>query len=83
MMPKKKKSAKLAIVGETALVVTAKNRQQTGISGRITDETRNTIRIETKDGVKTLIKDQITIKINDTTFDGTRLAGRAEERIKR
>jgi ribonuclease P protein subunit POP4 len=83
MMQKGKKPAKPVLVGEAVQIVWAKNPSLTGISGRVIDETRNTIIIETNHGAKTLIKDQIKLMIGQTVIEGTRLVGRAEERIKK
>ena len=82
-MMQRKKIARLAIVGEAAQVVCAKNPSLAGISGTITDETRNTITIKTTKGAKTLIKDQISIKVGQDVIEGGHLIGRVEERIKK
>jgi len=81
-MQKQGKTAKVALVGETVLVTEAKNKANAGMRGQVTDETRNTIKIRTSEGTKTLIKEQITIKIKNKTITGQKLLGRAEERIK-
>ena len=55
-------------------------------SGYVNNETRNTIQINTKSGLKTIPKDQasVQIKINNQliTIKGTQLKGRHEDRIK-
>lgn len=63
-------------------VVRANNKSLEGMSGQVTDETRNTLMLTTEKGKKTLIKDQIMIRINNRTIDGKKLTGRIEERLK-
>ena len=81
-MQKKKKPVKTVLIGETVDIIDTKNTFQKGMNGKIIDETRNTIKLMTKKGVKTLIKDQIKIKTEKTKIDGEKLLGRTEERIK-
>lgn len=56
------------------------------ISGKIIDETKNTFRIETKEGIKTIIKNKydFEFKIDDKKINvkGDMLTIRPEERIK-
>ncbi|MFQ5474646.1 MAG: ribonuclease P protein component 1 [Candidatus Nanoarchaeia archaeon] len=70
------------LVGSEIEVVDASNRSLIGIKGEVVDETRNTIRIKRGDVEKTLLKEQVTIKIRDTEIIGQALVGRPEERIK-
>jgi RNase P/RNase MRP subunit p29 len=55
-------------------------------TGEIITETKNTIKIKTRNGIRTIPKDQaiIQIQINDQKFniDGKQLKGRHEDRIK-
>ena len=55
-------------------------------TGYVNNETKNTIQLITKSGLKTLPKDQasVQIKINNQliTIKGTQLKGRHEDRIK-
>ena len=81
-MQKQGKSARIALVGETLEVVKSENQPLVGLSGKVIDETKNTIRISSQKGIKTLIKDQVTIKLNNKTIDGKKLSGRIESRIK-
>ena len=81
-MQKKPKPARIAIIGEPIEVVEAKNLSLNGIRGQVVDETKNTIIIKTDKGTKTMVKDQITIKINNKTINGKKLSGRIEMRIK-
>jgi len=78
----RKKPARDALIGREAEVIDAKNKTLIGIQGRITDETKNTIEISTKKGNKKIIKDQITIRTKEKTFEGKNIQGRIETRIK-
>ena len=79
------------IIGLQATVVASKNISQEGLTGNIIDETKNTITIKTKKGIKKLIKEQITIRIqiekNDKNIEKTismnQYAIRPEERLKK
>lgn len=74
--------AKVALIGETLEVAESKNKTLAGIRGQAIDETRNTITIRTKDGVKRVIKDQATFMVGNKRIDGKKLSGRIETRIK-
>jgi ribonuclease P protein subunit POP4 len=78
----RKRPARLALIGEEAAVISADNKSLIGIRGKVTDETRNTITIETEKGSKKIIKEQVTIKINEKTIEGKDIQGRTETRIK-
>ena len=81
-MLKQGKPARIAIIGETLEVLDSDNPALKGIRGQVLDETRNTIKILTEKGTKTMIKEQVTIKINDRTIEGKELVGRIHERLK-
>ena len=81
-MQKQRRSAKIALIGETLQVIRAKNKSLDGLRGEIIDETRNTLVVKTENGEKKLIKDQIVIKVNNRTLKGSKIVGRIEERIK-
>ena len=72
----------MAIIGSSIQIEDAKNKTLTGTSGKIIDETRNTITIQTGKGTKKIIKEQATFKINNKTIEGKTLIGRTEARIK-
>ena len=78
---------KYELIGLKAEVSDAKNKANVGITGKIVDETRNTIMIETKKGIKRLIKENITIDVffqnKKIRIKGTLLVGRPEDRIKK
>lgn len=78
---------KYELIGLKAEIADAKNKANIGIKGKIIDETRNTIMIETKKGVKRLIKENITIDVffrgKQIRIKGGLLVGRPEDRIKK
>jgi ribonuclease P protein subunit POP4 len=81
-MRKKPRSARIALVGETAEITEAKNKALVGIKGRIIDETKGTITIQHGNKAKKIIKEQVKITINGKKIDGNELIGRPETRIK-
>ena len=74
------------LIGLSIEVIDAKNPSVVGIKGKIIDETKNTIVIQS-DKVKKLIKNQIKMKIKlkdkIIEIDGKNLVGRPEDRIKK
>jgi len=75
-------------VGLDAKVVKSSNSSQTGISGRIIKETRNTLVILHKDTEKTVIKNVTVfhLMLPDGTLveiDGKAIVGRPENRLKK
>ena len=81
-MKNQSNSAKIALIGETLKVVASKNPSLVGICGQVNDETKNILTVNTKKGIKKLIKEQIVIKIGNRKIDGKKLIGRIETRIK-
>jgi ribonuclease P protein subunit POP4 len=70
------------LIGLEATVVGSQNKANIGIKGKITDETRNTLKI----GGKTILKKDVTIEIETDgkkiTIEGKKLTKSPEERIK-
>jgi RNase P/RNase MRP subunit p29 len=81
-MQNKKKTDRTAIIGKLIRIEDAANKTLIGINGKITDETKNTITIQTTKGTKKIIKDQTTLMIDNKITDGKKLIGRIEARIK-
>lgn len=54
-----------------------------GVEGRIVDETKNTLVIETSHGVKRVAKDIATFVIDGVTVTGADIAFRPEDRIRK
>ncbi len=50
--------------------------------GKIMDETKNTITIKTKKGIKKILKNNAKIEINGKIMQGKKLTKRPEDRIK-
>lgn len=76
------------LIGLEAEVVDSSNKSNIGIKGKIVDETRSTIIVETNDKKRLrLIKQQNIFVIiygkSRSRIDGSNLAGRPEERIKK
>ncbi|PIN76404.1 hypothetical protein COV17_02675 [Candidatus Woesearchaeota archaeon CG10_big_fil_rev_8_21_14_0_10_36_11] len=72
------------LIGKKVKVVTSSNNANLGITGTLVDETKNTFVIETDKGLKTILKNNITIVLCET---GTQIAGRdiskrPEDRVK-
>lgn len=74
------------IIGLTVKIVGARNNALQGLTGKVVDETMNTIVINDNGREITILKDQI-IKLDlielGIRLDGRLLQGRPEERIKR
>lgn len=76
---------KKELIGSEIKVTWAKNKANIGIEGRIIDETKNMLTIDTEKGLKKLIKKEIRMKLmkEKTTINGELLVGRPEDRIKK
>jgi len=74
------------LIGLNTNVVESKNKANIGISGKIIDETKNTIVIESKGRKKSLFKSNIIIDVHldnkIVRIDGKLLLGRPKERVK-
>ena len=75
------------LIGLMAEVSCSKNSLDIGIKGKIIDETKNTILIESSKGRKKLFKKNIILIIKKGSqaekVEGTNLLGRPKERIKK
>lgn len=75
------------IIGLNARIISVTDKEFM-TSGRIVDETRNTLKIETKSGVKIIPKDCVVIELNlpndaIVRVDGRLLVSKPEDRIKK
>lgn len=75
------------LIGKSIKIIESKNKSNTGLRGKIIDETKNTLQIKTKQGSKkTLIKQNIifTIKIGEKEYKikGEEIKASPEERIR-
>jgi len=75
------------LIGLDVEVVQAKNQSLVGLNGKVVDETRNLLVIETKDGEKKVLKENTTFKFTlekeAVEVDGLVLVGQSEDRIKK
>ena len=70
------------LIGKDAEIVDSDNASLIGIKGRIIDETKNTISLESEGAVKKIIKSQIMLKLCGHIVPGKALIEKPEERIK-
>ena len=81
-----KELEKHELIGLICKIIDARNKDLIGLQGKIIDETRNTLKIQHKDKIKTILKNQITleftIKNKAIQIKGEKLLKRPEERIK-
>lgn len=79
--------ARSELIGLDVEIVDAENKSLIGLKGRIVDETKNTLTLETRKETKKIVKSQVMLKMkmNDKTFqiDGKILVGRPEDRLKK
>ncbi len=78
--------AENGLIGIRATVVNSNDRSLVGKSGKVLDETMNTLKLETKDGDITIQKSIVTLKLGyklPILVDGKELLQRPEERIKK
>lgn len=75
------------LIGLNIEIVKAKNPSLIGIKGKIIDESKNILTIETQNKIKKILKDQATfnIELKDhiVQVEGKLLLGRSEDRIKK
>ncbi|MCD6434763.1 MAG: ribonuclease P protein subunit [Candidatus Diapherotrites archaeon] len=74
------------LIGLKTKVIESTDQSRKGISGKIVDETRNTIVIETRKGLKVLPKEEcvfeIDLKDEKVIINGKLIKARPEDRIK-
>lgn len=75
------------IIGLEITVSKAMNKSLEGVKGKITDETQNTLTIQSDKKTRKLLKGQITITFTidgkNVEVEGKSLIGKPEERIKK
>jgi len=76
------------LIGLDARVAKSTNPSNVGISGKVTDETRNTLVIRHNEEDKIVIKETAVFQFtlpNDTVVEvkGTAISGRPEDRVKK
>ena len=70
------------LIGLNITVINSKNKSNIGLTGKIIDETKNTITIKIKGSTKKIIKNNVELEIDGKKIDGKKLAVRPEERLK-
>jgi len=75
------------LIGLNAMVARSSNPFLAGTRGRIIDETRNTVKLSTRKGVKVIPKGIAVFRLNlpdgsIVEVEGARLVGRPENRMK-
>jgi len=79
--------AKGELIGLNLKIIESKNQDLVGLQGKVIDETKNMLTIETKKGIKKIIKSEIKMRLNvkgkEFDVDGKILVRRPEDRIKK
>lgn len=73
----------ITLLGKQVEVKQSSNRYEVEIKGLVIEDTKNTIKLRTENGVKTLIKNNIILIVNNKEINCNLLIGKEEERIKR
>lgn len=75
------------LIGLNVEIVEAKNKSLIGLKGKIIDETKNLLLIQSDKGVKKVLKDQVTMNIQmkdkKVQLEGKLLVGKPEDRLKK
>lgn len=79
---KAKKSFPYELIGKEINIIDSANKCNLGISGKVVDETKFTLKIRHAGKIKTLLKRDITFRLDNKIIDGKDLIKRPEERIK-
>ncbi|NQU98366.1 ribonuclease P protein subunit [Candidatus Woesearchaeota archaeon] len=69
-------------IGLNITIIESKNQSLTGLKGKVIDETKNTFKINTKKGTKTILKNSSKFKINNEIIDGNKITKKPQDRIK-
>ena len=77
-----KKIFPFELIGKEITIVDSTNKSHVGLTGKIVDETKNTIKIEQRGKIKTLLKNNIKFKIDRIVINGKSIMKRSEDRIK-
>ena len=71
------------LIGLRVKITNASNPTLVGLEGEVVDETKNTLKIRTKSGVKQVLKSVCTFDLTGTKVNGSDLVGRPEDRLKK
>lgn len=69
-------------IGLDIEIIKSNNTSLKGMKGKVIDETKNTFKIKTIKGTKTVLKNISIFKINNKTIKGNEITKRPHERIK-
>ncbi|MFH1771061.1 MAG: ribonuclease P protein subunit [archaeon] len=69
-------------IGLDVEIIESNNKTLTGMKGKLIDETKNTFKIKTIKGTKTVLKNTSTFKINNKIIKGNEITKKPHERIK-
>jgi len=78
-----KNALRSEIIGNQIEIVEAKNSSLIGIKGKVINESKNMLTIDTGSKTKSLIKKQITFMFKGKKIIGENISSRPEERIKK
>ncbi|QQG39231.1 MAG: ribonuclease P protein subunit [Candidatus Woesearchaeota archaeon] len=77
----------LGLIGKNVEVITSRNSALVGLRGKVVEETKNTLTINSGSKEKKIIKEQAEIKIifkeDSIKIKGNLLVGKPEERLKK
>jgi ribonuclease P protein subunit POP4 len=71
-----------SFIGKHIRIIESTNKSLFGIEGRVVDETKNIISIETDGNVRKIAKDQCVFEIDEKQVEGRKITKKPEERIK-
>lgn len=77
------KKEAIQLIGQEVKIVTASNKSLEGLKGRIVDETRNTLSIESGGKIRKVLKKEISLEIVQEIIRGEDLIGMLSERLKK
>lgn len=72
------------LIGEEITIIDSTNKSEIGLTGNVVDETKNTVTITDHGKRKTILKQNVTVKIIRTgmVIEGRTIVRRSEDRIK-
>ena len=71
------------LIGREVEIMDSKNKSLIGLRGKIIDETKKTLLIESNDKKRLILKEQVILSIEGVKVDGKTIANRPEDRIRR
>lgn len=72
------------LIGEEITIVDSTNKSEIGLTGKVVDETKNTLTLDDQGKLKTIMKQNVNLRIIRTgkVIEGRAIAKRSEDRIK-